>query len=57
MWLLAATVASAYMRALLSSCAQIFWASYLSAMASKKGSSTNEELQRLEPAYLAQKEL
>jgi hypothetical protein len=36
-------------------CLQIFWASYLSAMASKKGSS-KDELQ-LEPALLAQKEL
>lgn len=33
----------------------IFWASYLSAMASKKGSSEDEML--LEPVYLAQKEL
>jgi hypothetical protein len=39
-------------------CLQIFWASYLSAMASKKGSSSSEgELQRLDSAYLAQKEL
>jgi hypothetical protein len=36
---------------------QIFWASYLSAMASKKGGSSSDEQQRLEPAYLAQKEL